>query len=136
MEAMSSSTVELVDFLDLKLLPAWVKEPAEARNYEHYTGEEEGRAPRGRQHSPRDKRDGGGKRRTANIQSSDGRIRRGDHPRPIKRSKADRERRRAGVSIIRTKPKIAFHKISMLRSRDRRWKLRFVFCRTRRRSRM
>src|SRR6266550_8551803 len=82
MEAMSSSTVELVDFLDLKLLPAWVKEPAEARNYEHYTGEEEGRAPRGRQHSPRDKRDGGGKRRTANIQSTDGRIRRGEHPTP------------------------------------------------------
>jgi hypothetical protein len=82
MEAMSSSTVEPVDFLDLKLLPAWVKEPAEARNYEHYTGEEEGRAPRGRQHSPRDKRDGGGKRRTANIQSTDGRIRRGEHPTP------------------------------------------------------
>ena len=79
---MSSSTVEPVDFLDLKLLPAWVKEPAEARNYEHYTGEEEGRAPRGRQHSSRDKRDGGGKRRTANIQSADGRIRRAEHPTP------------------------------------------------------
>ncbi len=79
---MSSSTVEPVDFLDLKLLPAWVKEPAEARNYEHYTGEEEGRAPRGRQHSPRDKQDGGGKRRTANIQSTDGRIRRGEHLTP------------------------------------------------------
>ena len=79
---MSSSTVEPADFLDLKLLPAWVKEPSEARNYEHYTGEEEGRGPRGRQHSPRDKRDGGGKRRTANIQSADGRIRRGEHPTP------------------------------------------------------
>ena len=79
---MSSSTVEPVDFLDLKLLPAWVKEPAEARNYEHYTGEEEGRGPRGREHSPRDKRDGGGKRRTANIQSADGRIRRAEHPTP------------------------------------------------------
>src|SRR6266508_50154 len=134
MEAMSSSTVEPADFLDLKLLPAWVREPAEARNYEHYTGEEEGRGPRG--HSPRDKRDGGGKRRPANIQSADGRIRRGEHPRPIKRSKADCGRRRAGVSIVLTKPKIAFHKIGMLRSQDRRWKLRFVFCRTRRRSRM
>src|SRR6266576_4863094 len=82
MEAMSSSTVEPVDFLDLKLLPAWVKEPAEARNYEHYTGEEEGRASRGRQHSPRDKQDGGGKRRTANIQSTDGRIRPGEHLTP------------------------------------------------------
>ena len=80
MEAMSSSTVEPVDFLDLKLLPAWVKEPTEARNYEHYTGEEEGRRPRGRQHPARDKRDGGGKRRTANIRSADGRDRRGEHP--------------------------------------------------------
>src|SRR6266404_4636549 len=80
MEAMSSSTVEPADFLDLKLLPAWVKEPTEPRNYEHYTGEEEGRRPRGRQHPARDKRDGGGKRRTANIRSADGRDRRGEHP--------------------------------------------------------
>src|SRR6266566_2826473 len=92
MEAMSSSTVEPADFLDLKLLPAWVKEPAEARNYEHYTGEEEGRGPRGRQHSPRDKRDGGGKRRTANIQSADGRIRRGEHPIRRRTSVADKEK--------------------------------------------
>jgi hypothetical protein len=92
MEAMSSSTVEPADFLDLKLLPAWVKEPAEARNYEHYTGEEEGRGPRGRQHSPRDKRDGGGKRRTANIQSADGRIRRGEHPIRRRTSAADKEK--------------------------------------------
>ena len=82
---MSSSTVEPADFLDLKLLPAWVKEPAEARNYEHYTGEEEGRGPRGRQHSPRDKRDGGGKRR-------------GEHPTrrrmdsPRRTSAADKEK--------------------------------------------
>jgi hypothetical protein len=72
----------------------------------------------------------------ASIQFGDGRIRRGEHPRPIKRSKADCERRRAGVSIVLTKPKIAPHKIGMLRSRDRHRKLRFVFCRTRRRSRM
>ena len=37
---MSSSTVEPPDLFDLKLLPAWVKEPAEPRSYEHYTGEE------------------------------------------------------------------------------------------------
>ncbi len=95
---MSSSTVEPVDFLDLKLLPAWVKEPAEARNYEHYTGEEEGRGPRGRHHSPRNKRDGGGKRRTANIQSADGRIRHGERPTrrrtdsPRRTSAADKEK--------------------------------------------
>src|SRR5205814_2395912 len=55
MKLMSSSPVEPADLLDLKLLPAWVKEPAEARNYERYTGEENGAsraergAPRGKQ---------------------------------------------------------------------------------------
>ena len=38
---MTSPTIETVDLLDLKLLPAWVKEPAEARSYAHYSGEEE-----------------------------------------------------------------------------------------------
>jgi hypothetical protein len=33
MKPMTSPTVETVDLLDLKLLPAWVKEPAEARSY-------------------------------------------------------------------------------------------------------
>src|SRR2546430_8396631 len=41
MNLMTSPTIETVDLLDLKLLPAWVKEPAEARSYAHYTGEEE-----------------------------------------------------------------------------------------------
>jgi len=36
---MTSPTIETVDLLDLKLLPAWVKEPAEARSYAHYSGE-------------------------------------------------------------------------------------------------
>src|ERR1700757_4373700 len=40
MKPMTSPTVETVDLLDLKLLPAWVKEPVEARNYQHYDGEE------------------------------------------------------------------------------------------------
>src|SRR6184192_3485300 len=46
MEPMSSSTVEPADLLDLKLLPAWVKEPVKAKNYAHYTGEEKRRRPR------------------------------------------------------------------------------------------
>src|SRR5437867_13103818 len=41
MNLMTSPTIETVDLLDLKLLPAWVKEPAEARSYAHYSGEEE-----------------------------------------------------------------------------------------------
>ena len=39
---MTSAPVEPSDLLDLKLLPAWVKEPADAGNYEHYRGEDEG----------------------------------------------------------------------------------------------
>ncbi len=43
---MSSSTVEPTDLLDLKLLPAWAKEPVKAKNYGYYTGEENKRRPR------------------------------------------------------------------------------------------
>jgi hypothetical protein len=75
MERMSSSTVEPIDLLDLKLLPAWVKEP-EARSYEHYAGEEERRELRGRQRPPRDKRE----RRKSDFQSGDGPIRRRQRP--------------------------------------------------------
>ncbi len=63
---MSSSTAEPIDLVDLKLLPAWVKEP-EARSYEHYTGEEERRELRGRQRPPRDKRE----RRSSDFESGE-----------------------------------------------------------------
>jgi hypothetical protein len=56
MKTMSSSPVEPADLIDLKLLPAWVKEPAEPRSYEHYTGEER-EGPRDGRRPPRDKRD-------------------------------------------------------------------------------
>ena len=46
---MSSPPVEPANLLDLKLLPAWVKEPAEARSYENYAGEEGRRESRGRE---------------------------------------------------------------------------------------
>jgi len=67
MKTMSSPPVEPADLIDLKLLPAWVKEPAEPRSYEHYTGEE-GEGPRDGRRPPRDKRGGGGKRRTSNFE--------------------------------------------------------------------
>jgi hypothetical protein len=56
MKTMSSSPVEPADLFDLKLLPAWVKEPAEPRSYEHYAGEEREQA-RDRQRPRPDKRD-------------------------------------------------------------------------------
>src|SRR5438128_406350 len=55
METMSSLPVEPVDLLDLKLLPAWVKEPAEERIYQYAGGEEEGRRSRPPNRSRRDR---------------------------------------------------------------------------------
>ena len=55
---MSSSVVEPVDLLDLKLLPAWVKEADEGSNYACYTVEEQRRELRNR-------RDGRGKGSTS-----------------------------------------------------------------------
>jgi hypothetical protein len=54
MNVMSAPPVEPVDLLDLKLLPAWVKEPGATKHYDHYTVEEaptelRGRDRRGRQ---------------------------------------------------------------------------------------
>jgi hypothetical protein len=66
MKTMSSPPVEPADLIDLKLLPAWVKEPTEPKSYEHYTGEE-GEGPRDGRRPPRDKR-GGGKRRKSNFE--------------------------------------------------------------------
>src|SRR5262249_24360834 len=37
---MSAPPVEPADLLDLKLLPAWVKEPGATKHYDHYTAEE------------------------------------------------------------------------------------------------
>lgn len=70
---MTSPTIETVDLLDLKLLPAWVKEPAKARSYAHYSGEEDtGRRKAG--HGPQR---GKPKRRTSNIQRQ---TRKADRP--------------------------------------------------------
>src|SRR5438046_287750 len=52
---MSSLPVEPVDLLDLKLLPAWVKEPTEERIYEYAGGEEDGRRSRPSNRSRRDR---------------------------------------------------------------------------------
>ena len=62
---MTSSPVETADLLDLKLLPAWVKEPGGARDYERYTGEEESGVPKKGQGRPQHRKT---KRRTSNIQ--------------------------------------------------------------------
>src|SRR6266550_804869 len=86
METMDTSTTEPIDLLDLKLLPAWVKEPAAARSYEHYAGEEERRETRGRPRPPRDRRE----RRTSSIQPANGRIHRGEYLTPTADKKQPR----------------------------------------------
>lgn len=60
---MSASPVEPADLLDLKLLPAWVKEPGATNHYEHYTAEE---AP-----AEQRSRDRVGKRRDRTFPSHD-----------------------------------------------------------------
>ena len=55
MKLVSSSPVEPADLLDLKLLPAWVKEPAGTRKYGRYAGEEESAARRPGRRAPHGK---------------------------------------------------------------------------------
>ena len=45
---MPSSDTDPVDLLDLKLLPAWLKEPADTKRFEHYQGEENNERSRDR----------------------------------------------------------------------------------------
>jgi hypothetical protein len=71
MNVMSAPPVEPVDLLDLKFLPAWVKEPGATNRYDHYTAEE---AP-----AEQRSRDRGGRRKDRTFQS---RERRGDTQRP------------------------------------------------------
>jgi len=84
MNLMTSPTVETVDLLDLKLLPAWVKEPAEARSYARYSGEED----TGRRHAGHGPQRGKPKRRTPINREQASKIQRQTH-------KADRPHREA-----------------------------------------
>jgi hypothetical protein len=53
MKPMTSSPVEAADLLDLKLLPAWVKEPVEAKRYADVEVEPDpGRPAQNRRHAP------------------------------------------------------------------------------------
>jgi hypothetical protein len=55
MNVMSAPSVEPADLLDLKFLPAWVKEPGATNDYEHYTAEEAPTEMRGRDRGARHK---------------------------------------------------------------------------------
>jgi hypothetical protein len=87
---MSSSPVEPANLIDLKLLPAWVKEPVEPRSYEHYTGEE---GPRDGRRPSRDKRDHKFKRSAFKAQRPF-KARKADAHEPKRIGRDDRTRRR------------------------------------------
>jgi hypothetical protein len=55
MNVMSAPPVEPADLLDLKLLPAWVKEPGATNHYDHYTAEEASAESRDRDRGRRHK---------------------------------------------------------------------------------
>ncbi len=86
---MTSPPVEPADLLDLKLLPAWVKERGEARNYERYTGEGESGGHRAAQ----DRRRGKPKPRTSNSDKSRADI---QHPASSRRIFGGRESKKVG----------------------------------------
>jgi hypothetical protein len=80
MNVMSAPPVEPADLLDLKLLPAWLKEPGATKHYDHYTADE---APAERRSRDRD-----GRHKDRTFRS---RERRGETQRPA--SKPDRRHR-------------------------------------------
>src|SRR6266446_4078175 len=92
MKLMTSSPVEPADLLDLKLLPAWVKEPGGARNYEHYTPEEESGVPKKGQGRPEHRKT---KRRTSNIQRPTSKADRPHHE-GLRRKRGGSDRRSNG----------------------------------------
>jgi hypothetical protein len=82
---MTSSTVESADLLDLKLLPAWVKEPVEAKRYTDSEGEHDTQRPeRHRRGTPTPR----GRRSTFDSDKS----RAGVHP-PMRKGSKDVARR-------------------------------------------
>jgi hypothetical protein len=89
MKPMTSPVVDRIDLLDLKLLPAWVKEPAEAKKYQHYTGEDE----RGKLRKPRDHN---GKRPHAQHPTSNRKEAQRRFKKTARDSEPRREQRRPG----------------------------------------
>src|SRR5437773_504003 len=100
MNVMSAPTAEPVDLLDLKLLPAWVKEPGATNHYDHYTGVE---APaelrsrdRGGRHKDRAFRSGERRGQTRHPGSKPDRPHRGRTPKAegTRRRDSDRAKNR------------------------------------------
>jgi hypothetical protein len=113
MQAMSQSTVETVDLLDLKLLPAWVKEPADATGYSAYAAEEEKRDLRGVGHGKDKRAKSNAQRGTLNAERStfrkvgrDSERGRGERRRPrrVGHREGERPNRDGHAPVKRTPP--------------------------------
>jgi hypothetical protein len=120
MKSMTSSTLEPVDLLDLKLLPAWVKEPVEPKRYADAEGEDDPERPARHRRGEPTRR---GRRPTLRSDKSRSSAQRpitkaGRHDAGRHRSRPDRhparrgraEDRQAGDEhppLIRTPPQIA-----------------------------
>src|SRR2546423_2157193 len=76
-----SAPVEPADLVDLKLVPAWVKEPGATKDYKHYAAEDETSEPRRRDHE--------GKRKDRSFRSRELRPDR-QHARPQSDSRPPR----------------------------------------------
>ena len=108
---MSAPPVEPADLLDLKFLPAWVKESGAPNQYGHYMAEEaaeqRSRGPRGR-HKDRTFRSREGRGRTPRPESKPDRRHRGRIPKKggTKRSDSDRaSNRRFSDRVAQASPK-------------------------------
>jgi hypothetical protein len=112
MNVMSAPPVEPADLLDLRLLPAWVKEPRATQHYDHYTAEE---APtelrsrdRGDRHKDRTFRSRERRGQTQQPRSQPDRRQRGRMPKKAgaRRRDSDRGRdRRSSDRVAQAAPK-------------------------------
>src|SRR6476659_690201 len=112
MNVMSAPPVESVDLLDLKFLPAWVKEPGATNHYDHYTGVEAPTELRGRDRSGRNKdrafRSGERRRQTRRPGSRPDRPHRGKTPKAEGTRRRDSDRandRRSSDRVAQAPPK-------------------------------
>src|SRR5438067_13821619 len=105
MNVMSAPPVESVDLLDLKFLPAWVKEPRATNHYDQHTAEEAPTELRSRDRSGRHKdrtfRSGERRAQTPHPGSNPdrrhpGRLRRAQRP-----TRRDSDRANNGPSLTR-----------------------------------
>ena len=111
---MSAPPVESVDLLDLKLLPAWVKEPGATNHYDHYTGEEASAERRSRDRGSRQKdRTFGSRERRGHTQrpgSTPDRRQRGGMPKKEgdKRRDSDRAKNHRSPERVAQAPPMPF----------------------------